>query len=65
LKSTLLWDITTFRRNIPSPSLFDPEDGDEMFLRNVGRFSNVIHDVISQKIVFFITTGARTSNPTI
>jgi hypothetical protein len=31
-----------------------------MFVRNVG----LIHPVISQKIVLFITTAVRTSNPT-
>jgi hypothetical protein len=42
---------------------FHPEDGGDMFLRNVGYF-NGIHGVISQKIVLFITTAVRTSNQT-
>jgi hypothetical protein len=40
---------------------FDPEDGGDMFLPNVGCF-NGLHGVISQKIVLFITTAVRTSN---
>jgi hypothetical protein len=35
------------------PYLLDPEDGDDMFLGNV---------VISQEIVFFITSTVRTWN---
>jgi hypothetical protein len=41
--------------------LFDPEDGSHMFLRNA--CYNGLYSVISQKIVFYITTGVRTSNP--
>jgi hypothetical protein len=36
---------------------FDPEHGGDMFLRNVGFSFNVLHDVISQKIVLFIITA--------
>jgi hypothetical protein len=31
----------------------DPEDGGDMFLRNVGLKLNGLHSVISQKMVFF------------
>jgi hypothetical protein len=40
-----------------------PENGGEMFVRNVGLTFNGLHAVISQKIVLFITTAVRTSNP--
>jgi hypothetical protein len=39
---------------------FDPEDGGDMFLRNVGCLSMQIDGVTSQKFVFFITTALRT-----
>jgi hypothetical protein len=39
--------------------LFDPEDGGDIFRRNVG-----LPDVISQKAELFITTALRTSNST-
>jgi hypothetical protein len=42
---------------------FDPEDGDDVPLKPRLIF-NGLHGVISQKIVFFITTAVRTSNPT-
>jgi hypothetical protein len=38
--------------------LFDPEHGDDMFLRNVRLTFNELHGVIS------ITTAVRTTNPT-
>jgi hypothetical protein len=43
-------------------SFFDPEDGGDMFLWNVG-WPNGLHDVISQKIEVFVTTAVITSNP--
>jgi hypothetical protein len=43
----------------------DPEDGGCMFLRNVGLPFNGRHGIISQKVVFFIITAVRTSDPTI
>jgi hypothetical protein len=42
---------------------FDPEDGGDMFLRNVGGLSTD-YTALSQKIEFFITTAVKTSNPT-
>jgi hypothetical protein len=42
---------------------FDPEDGGYMFLRNV-RYNYRLHGVISQKMILFITTAVKTSNPT-
>jgi hypothetical protein len=43
--------------------LFDPEDGGDMFLRNVVLTFNGLHGIVSQKIVvLFITTAVRTSN---
>jgi hypothetical protein len=39
---------------------FDAGEGGDMFLRDVSG----LHGVISQKIVLFITTAVRTSNPT-
>jgi hypothetical protein len=42
---------------------FDPEDGGDMFLQKLRLTSNGLHGVISQKIVLFITTAVRTSNP--
>jgi hypothetical protein len=45
-------------------SLFEPENGSDMFLRNVGLLFNGLHGFISQKIELFITTGVRTSKPT-
>jgi hypothetical protein len=42
---------------------FDPEDGGDMFPKRRLTF-NGLHGVISQKIVLFITTAVRTSNPT-
>jgi hypothetical protein len=42
---------------------FDPEDGGNTFLRNIG--SHTDYDgAISQKMATFITTAVRTSNPT-
>jgi hypothetical protein len=43
---------------------FDPEDGGDIFLRNIGLTFNGLHGVISPKIELFITTAVRTSNPT-
>jgi hypothetical protein len=42
----------------------DPEDGGDMFLHNVGLKLYGLHSVISQKMILFITTGVKTSNPT-
>jgi hypothetical protein len=42
--------------------LFNPEDGAGMFLRNIGRLSNGIHGVITQKTASIITTVVRTSD---
>jgi hypothetical protein len=39
--------------------IFDPEDGGDMLT------FNGLHGVISQKIVLFITTAVRTSDPTL
>jgi hypothetical protein len=44
---------------------FDPEDGGDMFLRNVGSHSTDYTVFIYQKMVLFINTAVRTSNPTI
>jgi hypothetical protein len=33
-----------------------------MYLRNVGKLFNVLHDVISQKTELFMATAVRTSN---
>jgi hypothetical protein len=45
--------------------LFDPEGGYDMFLRNVGRISNYLHNIIYQNVLeLFITTAVRISNPT-
>jgi hypothetical protein len=42
---------------------FDPEDGGDVTPKR--RLTlNGLHDVIPQKIVLFITTAVRTSNPT-
>jgi hypothetical protein len=41
---------------------FDPEDGGEIFLRNVALIFNGPHDVISQKTGFIIITAVGTSN---
>jgi hypothetical protein len=43
---------------------FDPEDGGDMFLRNVGLQLNGLHGVTSQKMILFITTAVKISNPT-
>jgi hypothetical protein len=43
---------------------FEPEDGGDIFLRNVDELTfNGLHGVISQKIELFIPTAVRTSNP--
>jgi hypothetical protein len=44
--------------------LFDPEDGGDVPPKRRLTF-NGLQGVISQKTVFFITTGVRTSNPTL
>jgi hypothetical protein len=38
---------------------FDPDDSDDMFLRNVRLTFNGLHGVISQKIQLFITPGVE------
>jgi hypothetical protein len=42
---------------------FDPEDGGDMFLRNVGCLSTD-YTVLGQKREFFLTTAVRTSDST-
>jgi hypothetical protein len=42
--------------------LFDPEDGSNIFFRNIGLFE--LHGVTTQKTVLFIVTAAITSNST-
>jgi hypothetical protein len=42
---------------------FDPEDGGDMFPRNVGLFFNWLHSVISQKIKLFRSTYDRSVVP--
>jgi hypothetical protein len=64
----------TFRRNISPPTcfhsgflfgkFFDPEDGGDVPPKRRLIF-NGLYGVISQKIVLFITTDVRTSNPLI
>jgi hypothetical protein len=41
-----------------------PEDGGEIFFRNVGVNFKGLHDVIYQTIELFTTTAVRTSYPT-
>jgi hypothetical protein len=43
--------------------LFYPEDGGDMFLRNVGWFFNGLHGIVFQKIELFKTVVVRSSNP--
>jgi hypothetical protein len=43
---------------------FGPEDGGDMFPRNIWLTFNGLHGVISQKFIFFITTAVRTSDLT-
>jgi hypothetical protein len=43
---------------------FDPEDGGDIFLRNVSWVFNGLHCVVSGKIEIFITTSVKTSSPT-
>jgi hypothetical protein len=45
-------------------SIFIPEDGDDMFLRNVGLLFTRLHGLIFQKIKLFKTTAVRTSDST-
>jgi hypothetical protein len=42
----------------------NPEDGGDMFLRNVALTFRGLHSIISQTAKLFITTAVRTSNPT-
>jgi hypothetical protein len=72
MKSIIFWDMTpcsplSFNRRFcfpPACSLicwtyfFDPEDGGDMLKLNG------LHGVISQKMILFITTAVKTSNPT-
>jgi hypothetical protein len=44
--------------------IFGPEDGGHMFFPKRLTF-NGLHGVISQKIILFLTTAVRISNPTI
>jgi hypothetical protein len=41
---------------------FDPENGGDAILRNVGSYTD--YTALSQKIAIFITTSVRTSTPT-
>jgi hypothetical protein len=41
--------------------LFDPDDGGDVTPKR--RWLSTLHGVISQKIVLFVTTAVRTSNP--
>jgi hypothetical protein len=43
---------------------FDPEDGGDTFLRNIGWLSTDYMALFSQKTVLFITTAVRTQNLT-
>jgi hypothetical protein len=42
---------------------FNHEDGSDMLLQIIGWLSSRLHGVVSQKIENFITSTARTSNP--
>jgi hypothetical protein len=42
--------------------LFDPKDGGDMFLQNVGL--SELHDITTQKTILFIVATMRTSSPT-
>jgi hypothetical protein len=46
----MLTDVSEKR----SASIFYPEDGDDTFFRNAGRFTHDLHDATSQKMAFFI-----------
>jgi hypothetical protein len=46
------------------PGFFDPENGGDMFLRNVGRLSTDYTASYPKKIELFITTAVRTSDHT-
>jgi hypothetical protein len=43
--------------------IFDPEDGDDTFLRDVGFYK--IHGATSQKTAFFIVTAVKNSSPSL
>lgn len=43
--------------------LIDPENGDDIFIRNVSSFFTVLHVVMSQKPELFIKTAVRSSDP--
>jgi hypothetical protein len=43
--------------------LFEPEDGGDMFLRNVGLPPNTQTVLTAQNTALFIVTSVRTSNP--
>jgi hypothetical protein len=73
-KSPVFWDMTlcsplkvnwrfggTYRFHL---SLFDPEKGGDMFPLKRRLTFNGLHSVILQKIVLFITSTVRISNPT-
>jgi hypothetical protein len=58
MKSTIFWDIPSCRQFNSSSrlisrllALLDPEDGGDMFFRNVGWISNRLNGVTSQNIV--------------
>jgi hypothetical protein len=46
----------------PIRGFFYPEDGGEMFLRNVGFYKDP-HGATSQKATFFIVTAVKPPNP--
>jgi hypothetical protein len=55
--------ITCFHAGFLLSLFFDPEDGGDVLPKRRSTF-NGRHGVLSQKMVLFITTAVRTSNPT-
>jgi hypothetical protein len=47
-----------------SPDFIDPEDGGDVPPKRRLNLDG-LHDVISEKMVLFITTAVKTSNPTL
>jgi hypothetical protein len=43
--------------------LFDPEDGNSKFLRNLGKPFTLLYSATPEKTVVFIVTAVKTSNP--
>jgi hypothetical protein len=54
---------TCFRAGFLLGLFLDPDDGGDIFLRNVWSALNGLHGVISQKIAHFITIGVSASDP--